>query len=342
MRFFLILTLAVVAFHMPSSTAAVEVCISTAEHTRPVCQDVPVDDGWVDFDIGGYVVRAAISDFEPYYCDGTVSCAGQACSTGWARQYFLRLHDAGIHPPGGWYEASAVLPSNICDCGTLAGATDILEGCGSNSLRVRRFEGHSEPRSVFYCLPDTPEPGSNPDLTLAMHAVLDPFGTCQIDDPCAGEPLVNIPLGSGFTAYLLARNYNGVQAVQTAFDWGDWVLHGGVWDCQVNQLSAIEPSEPNRLTGSIATAFECVTGGDTAVIGRMFFTATTPGCISQIASIFPGGVHALDCNLDVGPIPLSNRGSICVNSGGINACGPLATPVTRSSWGAIKSRYKNP
>jgi len=93
--------------------------------------------------------------------------------------------------------------------------------------------------------------------------------------------------------------------------------------------------------GTIATAFDCITGGESAAIGHLHFVATPPGCLVQIESSYPGGTHVVSCAGEVDPVPEWNRGRICVDQGGYDACEPAATPVEARSWGRVKAQYAN-
>jgi hypothetical protein len=184
---------------------------------------------------------------------------------------------------------------------------------------------------------------------LPLHAIITEAGPCNIPDPCEpGPPTVNVPTGSRIAAYLLMRNHEQVVALQTAFDWGDWVFIYGAWDCQVGQIYGTAPAPPGGPgAGTIATAFNSVTGGSTEVIGRMHFLVSTTdgarstqGCLTQVESAYPFGTHVVATSFDTAPVLPEHRGSICVGSGGFDACGPSATAVDATTWGAIKASYR--
>jgi hypothetical protein len=75
----------------------------------------------------------------------------------------------------------------------------------------------------------------------------------------------------------------------------------------------------------------------------MFFVSGT-GCIGQIESSFPFGIHALDCHQEIDQIFPSEPGQrgrlgkICVGAGGHDACDRV-TPVAAATWGRIKASY---
>jgi hypothetical protein len=181
----------------------------------------------------------------------------------------------------------------------------------------------------------------NDQTSLVMHAVETEFGPCAIDDPCPG-PTVTVPTSVTIAAYLLIRHYDEVAGVQTAFDWNGWVFLFGLWDCQSNQVNGFAPTAPGPSDGTIATAFDCVTGGASAVIGRLHLVTATPGCIQQVTSSFPFGTHVVSCGGQVHEIDPDCWGSICAPDGGYDACEPcqLPTAVVPTSWGTIKVYYR--
>jgi len=182
---------------------------------------------------------------------------------------------------------------------------------------------------------------ANNETSLVMHAVETTFGICEIPDPCP-DAVVNIPAGASIAAYLVVRNYVSLAGVQTAFDWGSWVFTYGLWDCQVNQVNGVSPTAPGPTSGTIATAFDAVTGGASAVIGRMHLMAVSPGCIEQVMSSYPFGNHVVD-DQGVATEILDETcwGKICVDTGGLDTCAPCqgSTPVESSTWGSIKAQY---
>jgi len=166
----------------------------------------------------------------------------------------------------------------------------------------------------------------NVNTTLPMHGIETSFGICQIGDPCdPGPPDTNMTPGSTAATYLLVRNHGNVAGVQTAFDFGGNVFIFGLWDCQPNQLSATTPTNPGgAMAGTIATAFDCLNGPATGVVGRLHFVMTG-GCVSQVDSSFPFGTHVVSCAASVQPIAPNNRGSVCAGVDGQNACDPVVT-----------------
>lgn len=190
--------------------------------------------------------------------------------------------------------------------------------------------------------------GPNATTTMPLHALDTGFGLCPIPpptgpDPCAQGMLdTEVSLGVTFAGYLLVRNYDNVAGVQTAFDWPvGWVFMFGLWDCQSGQVNGVVPTAPGATTGTIATAFDLITGGVTSPIGRMHMIATGPGCLTQLTSSFPFGTHVVSGTGDTDPVVPENRGSICdaTSGAGVNACEPVI-PVEPTTWGAIKSQYQ--
>jgi hypothetical protein len=185
--------------------------------------------------------------------------------------------------------------------------------------------------------------GQNPQVTLPLHWKASSFEPCTGIAPvdCAtNRPVVNAVAGQAACVFLLANNHTAIAGVQTAFDFGGWVLTFGLWDCQTGQITGTSPMNPGGATaGTIATAFNCVTGGGLVVIGRLFFTPPTSGCVSQIQSSFPFATNALDCEQSVDQITEDARlGKICVGTGGFDACDPVS-PVEPATWGGIKAQY---
>lgn len=195
--------------------------------------------------------------------------------------------------------------------------------------------------------------GNNPNFTLPLHAVP------GIGNPCSGylpvdcignRPVVSVTANSPITVYLLLMNFNDVTAMETAFEWdAGWILAGGAWDCQVDQIFAVEPHDPGGpVAGTIATAFDCVSGPALAVIGRLFFQSGPSGCLRQVQSTYPDGIAVVDCGNPMGedfidantPEGQARLGRICVGSGGHDACGPQTTAVDPATWGAIKASYR--
>ena len=187
--------------------------------------------------------------------------------------------------------------------------------------------------------------GLNPEITLPLHFKAVAFANCGDFAPVDCEetrPDVLAITGTG-AAFLLAYNHTSLAGVQTAFDFGGWTLMFGLWDCQVGQLNAVTPQNPGGPTsGTITTAFTPVTTGELIPIGRMFFTIPATGCLSQVQSSFPFGIHVIDANLENDQIQDAESGRVgklCVGAGGVDACDPV-TAVEPTTWGSVKAQYR--
>ena len=193
--------------------------------------------------------------------------------------------------------------------------------------------------------------GANPLFSLPLHAVVDGQPTCQISVNCNSvHPTVNVPPSSQITVYLLLYFHCEVAGVQTAFAWNpEWTLISSSWNCRGNQLSVVTPHGTGPTDGSIVTAFDCVTGATVRVVGYMNFQTGSSGCLVQVQSAFPHGIHVVDCAQGIDQIPDSEQGRlgrICVQAGGVDACvtGPPppncdTVPVEPTTWGQSKGTY---
>jgi hypothetical protein len=180
----------------------------------------------------------------------------------------------------------------------------------------------------------------NAETTFVLHAIESSFGPCSIDDPCPGAT-VDVAIGTTIAAYLVVANHDDLVGLQTAFDWGDWTFLFGLWDCQENQVNGTTPAPPGGPTaGTIATVFDCVTGGGSIVVGRLHLTVTGAGCLSQVESTYPFGGHVVACGGAIRAIDPVCRGTICAPEGGFDACSPCSPgPVEPSTWGRLKAAY---
>ena len=194
--------------------------------------------------------------------------------------------------------------------------------------------------------------GANPLVSLPLHAVVGGQPTCQIPVNCTSvRPTVNVPAASQITVYLLLYFHCEVAGVQTAFSWSpEWTLVNSSWNCRGNQIVAVTPHGAGGPgDGSLATAFDCVTGATVRVVGYMNFLTGSSGCLAQVQSVYPNGIHVLDCAQGIDIIPDSQQGRlgrICVQVGGVDACvsGPPPpncdpVPVEPTTWGKIKGSY---
>ena len=193
--------------------------------------------------------------------------------------------------------------------------------------------------AVVVCL----APGMAHGLALPLDAVETVFGGCADSDCC---PDVNVQAGpmGNWAVYLLINNFDEVAGVQTAFEIDpSWALLFQLWDCQGNQVVGTQPAPPwGPQSGTIATAFDCVTGGDCIVVGRMQFISGAAGCVGQVQSAFPFGTHIIDCaGRDFQITNEECLGRVCIDpEPGHNACDCKATPVEPATWGGIKTQYR--
>jgi hypothetical protein len=183
---------------------------------------------------------------------------------------------------------------------------------------------------------------NNECTTVVLHAVSGIDTDCQTALNCTTvQPATRIDNPAGlYTVYMYLKNYEQVHGVQVAFDWpATWSFGFGLWNCQPGQIFATQPSAPGPLTGTIATAFNLISGGALAPIGIMVFNQIGAGCLSIIESGYPFGncvvfqeeeTHLLD----------DNEGRVCVGSDGWNTCEcRAATAAEAATWGQIKATY---
>ena len=198
---------------------------------------------------------------------------------------------------------------------------------------------------VTLALPCLAAAGPNPNTAIVLHAVPGSFGPCQIEDPCgtAEGPRVTIEPSGPYVVYVMLRNYANVSMAQMAFQWHpSWSFFYGLWDCQPSGGAICEgtPVNPGGPTaGTFSCRFDCITGGSTAVIGRMTFNSPQAGCLEVIESSFPYGTYVYSCDQQIDAVVPSNRGRVCVGAGGYDACESV-TPVESQTWGAIKCQYR--
>ena len=192
--------------------------------------------------------------------------------------------------------------------------------------------------------------GENEMTTLILHSEAVVFGPCEAaEDVCEERPATIQIVGAESggieiaSIYLLARSYDEIRGVQTAFVWPGLEILGLLFDCQSNQLSSNLPNphtEGGPINGSCSTVFDTVFGGATAVIGRVYVQVSDSACFRQVESAFEGGTHVVGPGNSIAPVPPENRGHVCVGAGGYDACEPAATPVAASTWGAIKAAHR--
>jgi FG-GAP-like repeat/ASPIC and UnbV len=187
----------------------------------------------------------------------------------------------------------------------------------------------------------------NCNVTLVLHAVSRDIEDCNID---ACPPSTEVDPGDTVRIYLVARHYDNFFGVQTAFSWPEtWVLLEQSWNCQAGQIVLAAPGPQG---GTLATAFPCLLGPGSAVIGWLDFAIggfASGGCLIQTEPDQPFGTHVVNCaelhDRLVGHVSPVNRGSICLGGQGIDSCEPetnweeVTTPelaldrVVAGSWG---------
>lgn len=183
----------------------------------------------------------------------------------------------------------------------------------------------------------------NECTTVVLHAVSGLGTSCTPDFDCAAvQPRTRIdnPVGI-YRTYMYLKNYDTVSGVQVAFDWpATWSFGFGQWQCQSGQLSATLPTAPGPIRGTIATAFDPISGGALEAIGYLLFNPLgQSGCLSIIESAFPFGNHVFNGSA-VTPLLDSNEGRICSNNDGWNTCECRATTAVEfATWGQIKATY---
>ena len=190
--------------------------------------------------------------------------------------------------------------------------------------------------------------GANPQFTLPIHVSPAVYLPCDgyLPVDCLGvRPTVQVESGQQVAIFLMMANHTQVWGVQTAFEVDpSWVFYFGLWECHGSyEMSPTPPFGPTA--GTIVLAFDnCVTSGALIPIGRMFFQSGT-GCIGQVASTFPYGIYAFDCQQQIDQIfpneagQSARLGRVCVGPGGHDAC-EAATPVAAATWGQIKGSYR--
>jgi len=187
--------------------------------------------------------------------------------------------------------------------------------------------------------------GQNASFLLPLHATATTQGPCsayQSFDCLGTQPTVDVSPGT-IAVYLFVYNHGQLAGVQTAFAPDpSWTFIYGLWDCQPGQLAVVAPGPPfGALAGTITTAFSCVFGPSLAPVGRMIFAATS-GCLAQVASSYPFGIHVIDCANEVDqaqPGEEYRLGKICVGGGGYAAC-TGGGQVNDATWGGIKNQYQ--
>jgi hypothetical protein len=128
--------------------------------------------------------------------------------------------------------------------------------------------------------------GVNPNFTLPLHAKVSAFELCNgyLPVDCLGvRPTVQVESGQPVAVFLFVANYTQLAGIQTAFEVNpSWTYSFGLWDCLSGEFADVNPFPPFGPTnGTLNSAFNCVTSGELAPLGRMFFVSGT-GCIGQM------------------------------------------------------------
>jgi hypothetical protein len=184
----------------------------------------------------------------------------------------------------------------------------------------------------------------NEHTTIVLHASDASFMPCSpVPFDCdATPPSIDVSAyTTGAAIWITLKNYEQIVGFQCAFD-TEWVYQFGGFDCQGSQVNGTVPAAPfGPTSGTIATAFNAVTGGTIAPLGRMYFVVPASGCFSIVESSFPFGNHVVGPGSEVTPVIPENWGRLCVGPGGYDACVPFApVPVERSTWGNVKNQYR--
>jgi PKD repeat protein len=306
--------------------AASSTCTTTAHVTQSTPNQPPVCDA-------GGPYSGAVG--QPILFDGS----GSSDPDGTIVDYNWQFGDCGTGTgpnPTHTYATAAVYTVSLC----------VTDDGGRTSCCTAQVEVLGEPGPQRTALPfgkrAAETPGTNPFATLPLHAESG-CGDCSIPIDCLGlRPTVNILPNTTTSIHLIAANFNALAAVQTAFEWDSgWTLLGSFFACVPGQVTAVVPVPPGGATaGTVATTFNCVTGGSMLVIGRLLMISGATGCLNQVQSSYPGGIHVVDCNFGSNSITSAALlGRICVGSGGYDACVPVI-PVRPATWGQVKATYR--
>ncbi len=168
----------------------------------------------------------------------------------------------------------------------------------------------------------------NEDVRIVLHGhPQDPLNTCTTPQDSLGldcdgiRPIVSVPAGAAIDVYVYLQNYDTVCGAQMAFEWdASWTMLYWIGSCQSSEV--LGSNAPQASGDSYVGAFDAITGGALAPLGRMRFTAGDTGTeFAVIETWAPGGTGLID---DVGvfsTIPPQNRGVVAVESPGVDSCG---------------------
>ncbi len=180
--------------------------------------------------------------------------------------------------------------------------------------------------------------GPNAHTSFVLHTVQTEFGSCDIADPCSSpdRPTVEITApGQPHVIYFIVRNYAELSGFQADLRWPeDWTWLFAL-SCPAAVLDCFHIG-----SHTILCSFNCLTGGATIVMAAIHMVPGS-GCFEIEESVWPGGTHVLDCQLQLEHVAKANWGRVCVGPGGVNTCDPIV-PITTATWGTIKSQYRDP
>ena len=150
------------------------------------------------------------------------------------------------------------------------------------------------------------------------------------------------------TVFWLLANHEQAAGVQTAFAWDPtWSLLFGMWGYCVPGGATIPPVAPvdpgGPSIGSMSLGFlNCLSGPSLVLLAAMVFRTGEVGCLSQVNSAYPFGIHVIDCTMGIDQIDANQQptrlGRVCVGTSGTDACDPL-TVVAPVTWGLIKDTF---
>lgn len=189
--------------------------------------------------------------------------------------------------------------------------------------------------------------GANEDATIVLHAQPWDLGLfCQAwvgqMDCSSMPPVVNVQSEETIAVYVLLRNYDAVSSVRYQFEvdggknglWGDWTMIFSAFGCLPGQTTA---AEPGSTSGVLDTNFLCIEGGALRVLGLMAMRSGSHGCL-EISNVEFSGIQ--DCDQVLTDVAPRNRGRICIEDGGYNACDAMPVAVEGATWGVIKAQYR--
>jgi hypothetical protein len=197
---------------------------------------------------------------------------------------------------------------------------------------------------LFWSWADVARAGDNPHFTIPLHAKASSFEPCNGYLPvnCLDvRPTVEVASGQPVAIFVFVMNHTKIAGLQTAFEVDpSWTFAFGLWECHgLYEFPPYPPFGPSA--GTISLAFnQCVTSAALEPLGRMFFVPGQ-GCIGQIQSSFPFGIHAFDCSDEIDrilPGDEARLGRVCVGPGGRDACERVVA-IAATTWGLIKATY---